>query len=98
MSNKAHRMSFSSARGNLPLLIATAPDADSDRWIEDWRKVYARGTYLTLQEHILFNNQAFCMADLIDSRIVAVDAETSVEDACDVSLPTRGCLLINISI
>jgi hypothetical protein len=60
----------------------TAPAADSEGWLKDWKGVLARG------ESTLFSTGAgddLIRPDLIDTRIVSVDAETSVEDACDAS-------------
>ncbi|TFK73512.1 hypothetical protein BDN72DRAFT_761572 [Pluteus cervinus] len=50
---------------------AAFSDDDSDKWVQHWRSVLAKGISSSL------------FLDLIDSRIVAVDADISVEDACD---------------
>ena len=65
-----------------PLNFITAPATDSQEWIKDWKGVLARGEWNVLA---ITDSDDSIEADLIDTRLVSVDAETSVEDACDVS-------------
>lgn len=53
---------------------------ESQSWLESWKVVLARGKHFSLTMWTLSENSA----DLIDSRVVAIDADASVEDACEV--------------
>ncbi|KAH9916953.1 uncharacterized protein BXZ73DRAFT_53489 [Epithele typhae] len=77
MSLPRRRVSVSSTRSDSPLVFATAPNADSEAWLAEWKAVLAK--------------------DIIDSPVVTVDADTSVEDACELLLSKDlGCLAVKI--
>lgn len=84
MSN-SKRLSQSSWRERLPLLSSfiSVSDDDAQEWLTKWRTVFARGMQVIFMP---FYSRCSCgWPDLIDSRMVSVDADTSVEEACDVS-------------
>ncbi|PPQ65354.1 hypothetical protein CVT26_000069 [Gymnopilus dilepis] len=56
-----------------PTFVQPSED-EIEEWVATWRTVFAKGMSSVLGPH------------LIDSRIVSVDAETSVEDACELLL------------
>ncbi|CCM06016.1 uncharacterized protein FIBRA_08260 [Fibroporia radiculosa] len=77
------RLSISSTRSESPLVFAVASNADSEEWLKAWQCVFARGNSdlnFFIRER---SGRLILAADLIDSPVVAVDAETTVEDACD---------------
>lgn len=57
-------------------------DDEVEVWVTSWRAVFARGKSVTFQVPVYIWNET----DLIDSRVVSVDAETSVEEACEVGV------------
>lgn len=60
-------------------------EEEIEEWVTTWRTVFARGALLTrLITAFNISLMNCALTDLIDSRIVSVDAETSVEDACEV--------------
>ena len=67
-----------------PVSPAAFSDEDSEIWVKHWRAILAKGR-LDFRSPYPWTN---CPTDLIDSRIVELDAETSVEDACDVFIST----------
>ena len=78
-------MSISSTRSESPLVFSPTPNAESEEWLSAWKQVMAQGKPLfeTLR---VAGHRADRRIDLIDSPVVAVDAETSVEEACEVSV------------
>ncbi len=72
------RMSESFTAFERPTAI-TAPAADSQEWINYWQGIFARGAIFINMSLTILNS-----ADVIDSRIVKISGQTSVEDACDV--------------
>ena len=80
------RLSVSSTRSESPLVFATAPNADSEEWVSAWKAVSAKGTSASLFSDCPgWLKPVGGPLDIIDSPVIAVDAETSVEDACEVS-------------
>jgi len=75
-----------SNRSASPLVFVAASNADTDEWVKAWRQVMAQGT-----DHI---SRTSCLAysdwfphipvDLVESPVVAIDVDESVEVACDV--------------
>jgi len=53
-----------------------------EEWVKAWSGVFARGCVPMV--FMMFVSVLTMVTDLIDSRIVSVESETSVEDACDV--------------
>jgi hypothetical protein len=77
MSAQSKRLSM---RSESPLVV-TAPIIDSEEWIKAWKEVNAQGVFLKFKHEYLRLDSS----DLIVSpSIFSVDAETSVEEACDV--------------
>ena len=56
---------------------------DVEEWVKAWSGVFARGCVPMVFG--IFLSILTMVSDLIDSRIVSVESETSVEEACDVS-------------
>ena len=76
------RLSVSSSRSDSSFVFSTTPNAESEEWVAAWRSVQAKGMCSTAtcpQRSVTME------LDIIDSPVVTVDAETSVEDACEVS-------------
>lgn len=75
-----------SNRSASPLVFVAASNADTDEWVKAWKKVTVQGT-----DHM---SHAACLSfldwfphislDLVESPVVAIDADESVEAACDV--------------
>lgn len=62
--------------------VPTNPSEDDvKQWLNAWQDVFARGMHLSNDSSYPSLNVTI---DLIDCRIVSVDSETSVEEACDV--------------
>ena len=53
---------------------------ESESWLQSWKSVFARGKHFHSSIGTLSDN----FADLTESRVVAIDADASVEDACEV--------------
>jgi hypothetical protein len=75
-----------SNRSASPLVFVAASNADTDEWVKAWKQVTVQGT-----DHM---SHAACPSfsdwfphispDLVESPVVAIDADESVEVACDV--------------
>lgn len=66
------------------MLQSAVPGPEAGKWVESWTHIHARGGSLPMSPSSA--SLTFADVDLIDSRIVAVDADCTVEDACDASL------------
>ena len=75
---------MSSTRSESPLVFSAVPNAESEEWVNTWRHVLARGRCSF--SSVCCPKSLRYVKDLIDSPVVAVDADTSVEDACDVRM------------
>lgn len=82
-NNKRVSESYTVPWTELPTPVSV-PASDSEKWSQDWQGVFARGKSESIH-HLGLLPTSVIYQDLIDSRIVSLDAETSVEDACDVS-------------
>lgn len=72
---------MSSTRSESPLAFAAAPNADALDWTKAWSQTLAKGA-----SHIASHNSTLLtnVAELIDCPVVSVDADTTVEEACEV--------------
>ena len=80
-------MSMTSTRSASPLVFQSAQNPDAEEWLKEWESVWARGvsdSASKIQSERLVNLISIDI-DLIDSPVVAVESETSVEEACEVS-------------
>lgn len=65
------------------ILQSGLPGPAAEKWVGSWAHVHARSRSLSVSPS---NTLLTADTALIDSRIVAVDADCTVEDACDASL------------
>lgn len=83
------RASVSSTHRNRsvsPLVFVAASNADTDEWVKAWKQVTVQGTDNASRTACLciwIGSDAISL-DLVESPVVAVDADESVEVACDV--------------
>ena len=83
------RASVSSTHRNRsasPLVFVAASNADTDEWVKAWKQVTVQGTdnaSRTARLCIWIGSDAIPL-DLVESPVVAVNADESVEVACDV--------------
>ena len=75
-------MSSTGTRCESPLVFATTPNAESEEWVAAWKQVLAKGAWRVAL--LASRNADARRSDIIDSPVEAVDAEVSVEEACEV--------------
>ena len=83
------RASVSSTLSNRsvsPLVFVAASNADTDEWVKAWKRVTTQGTdHMSHTPRLLFSDCfPHILPDLVESPVVAIDADESVEVACDV--------------
>ena len=66
-----------------PLVFVAASNADTDEWVKAWKLVIAQGTDHMHVSRIRIDSDAIS-PDLVESPVVTIDADESVEVACDV--------------
>lgn len=64
-----------------PMVFATGPNPDTEQWVKTWEQVEAKGKHPRSR-----STQVLTVgyAELIDSPVITVEANTSVEEACEV--------------
>ena len=72
-------------RSESPLVFLAASNADTDEWVKAWKLVTAHGTNHSRQYvSCIWTGSDATPPDLVESPVVAIDADKSVEVACDV--------------
>ena len=68
-----------------PLIFVAASNADTDEWVKAWKVVTAHGTDHVSQHVSRIRIDADAISpDLVESPVVTINADESVEVACDV--------------
>lgn len=64
-----------------PMVFASGSNPETEQWVKTWEQVPAKGKH-----HRFRSTQVLTVgyAELIDSPVITVDANTSVEEACEV--------------
>ena len=63
------------------MVFAAGPNPDTEQWVKTWEQVAARGKHPRSRSTQVLTAG---YAELIDSPVITVEANTSVEDACEV--------------
>jgi len=74
-------------------VFVAASNADTDEWVKAWKLVTVQGTdHVSHTSLLCLDRFRHNPLDLVESPVVAIDADESVEVACDVRGLCRCCV------